>query len=213
MCRDGSLVHSSDFYRAMANFVGAIDGIDSVLDVGCGSGFLASHLAASGRYRDVMGVDSSPQRVDGARLYAALNGVAARFEARSMSELKLPDRSVDLTVTSFALEQTGAHLARCLAEIRRVTRKMIVLFEPTTEFSPTLASLWHTPRSGWATTYQTTLADWGVAYATRPNLLYHYFNPGTVFVIDLEHREHPALRHPQLFRPAWQAWPGGVAFV
>src|SRR5262249_9035692 len=126
MCRDGSLVHSADFYRAMANFVGAIDGMERVLDVGCGSGFLACHLAASGRYRDVLGVDSSPQRVDGARLFATLNGNPARFEAMSMGDLKLPDRSVDLTVTSFALEQTGEHLERCLNEIRRVTRKLIV---------------------------------------------------------------------------------------
>jgi hypothetical protein len=46
---DRTLVNCSDFYRAMANFPMAIDGVESILDVGCGSGFLACDLAASGR--------------------------------------------------------------------------------------------------------------------------------------------------------------------
>ncbi|MBI3517279.1 MAG: class I SAM-dependent methyltransferase, partial [Proteobacteria bacterium] len=198
-CLDGSLVHSSDFYRAIANFIGAIKGMETVLDVGCGSGFLACHLAASGRYRDVHGIDASPERVSGARLYAELNQSSARFDAMSMSSIPLPSGSVDMTVTSFALEQTGDHLERCFAEIRRVTRKLIVLVEPSNEFFATLPSMWHVPSCGWANQYQSMLMRSNLAFATRPNLLSHYFNPGTVFVIDVESREHPRFRYPELF--------------
>lgn len=212
MC-DGSMGHSSDFYRSLANFVMAIDGIESVLDVGCGNGFLACHLAASGRYKTVLGTDASTYRIDGARLHGALNNSSARFELMSMAKLPLADRSVDLSVTSFALEQAGDQLDRCFAEIRRVTRKRIILFEPSTEFFPTLPSLWHVPSWGWANQYHAMLVRSGLSFAVRPILLYHYYNPGAVFVIDLESQDHPCLSHPQLFGLRAEDWPGGVKFI
>ncbi len=212
-CLDGFLVHTSDFFRALANFVMAVDGMESVLDVGCGSGLLSSHLGASGRYRSVLGIDAALTRVAGARTFAALNGSPTHFLPMSMADIRLPDRSVDLSVTSFALEQTGDHLDRCLAEIVRVTRKLIVLLEPTNEFFPTLASMWHVPLLGWANRYHAALTKLNLAYAVRPSLLSHYTNPGTIFVIDLESREHPRLRYPQLFGLGCEGWPGGVRIV
>jgi SAM-dependent methyltransferase len=213
MLLDGSLVHSSDFYRSIANFAMAVDGIETVLDVGCGSGFLACHLAASDRYKDVLGVDSSPYRVSGARLHAELNNCPARFEVMSVSDLQLPDRSVDMSITSFALEQTGEHLARCFSEIRRVTRKLIVLVEPANEFFPTLPSLWHVPISGWANQYYAMLTGSGLSFAVRPNLLCNYYNPGAVFIIDVERKDHPRFNYPQLFEPGVEGWPGGVTII
>jgi SAM-dependent methyltransferase len=210
---DGAITYSPDFYRSISNYVTAIDGIETVLDMGCGSGFLACYLAASGKYRNVLGVDSSPQRIDGARLHAELIGSRARFEVMSMSKLDLPDRSVDLVVTSFALEQSGPHLGDALQELRRVAKKLLVLFEPTTQFFPTLMSMWHTRNRGWASDYNNALLQIAGPYAARPNLLSHYFNGGTVFVVDLETQTHPALRFPHLFRPGAEGWPGGIEYI
>lgn len=210
MALDGSLVHSSDFYRAMANYLMAIDGIETVLDVGCGSGFLCNYLAASGRYRAVRGVDSSPHRIAGARLHASLTGSAATFDVTTMTRIDAPDASVDLVVTCFALEQSGSFLPRAIAELRRVARRQIVLFEPSTQFFATLPSLWNLPSRGWADSYYQTLTALGRPFAMRPNLLSHYYNPGTVFVIDLENDGDPRQRFPKLFRSEPEAWPGGV---
>jgi SAM-dependent methyltransferase len=213
MCLDGSLVRSSDFYRSEANFVAAIDGMETVLDVGCGSGLLTCHLAASGRYADVLGIDASPERISGARLHAELNKSTARFEVMSMAEIGLPDRAVDVSVTSYSLEQSGEHLERCFSEIRRVTRRLIILFEPAVEYFPTLPSLLHVPSSGWATKFHAMLVNSGLAFAVRPFLFYHYYNCGAVFVIDLESREHPGLRYPELFKLGVEGWPGGVSIT
>lgn len=210
---DGSIVHSTDYYRAMANFVMAIDGVESVLDVGCGSGFLACYLAASGRFRTVTGVDPSRYRIAGARLHAQLTGSTATFDAMSAFQLGFADKSVDVVVTSFALEQTGDRLAEAFFELRRVARKAIILFEPTTQFFSTLPGTWHTPRQGWPTDYHGLLIRSGLSFAVRPNLIAHYFQRGAVFVIDLEGREHPALRWPHLFQPGVSGWPGGARYV
>jgi SAM-dependent methyltransferase len=211
MYLDGTLVHSSDFYRAMANYIMGIEGIESVLDVGCGSGFLCNFLAASERYRSVRGVDSSPHRIAGARLHAALTGSTATFDVTTMTRIDAPDASVDLVVTCFALEQSGSHLPRAIAELRRVARKMLVLFEPSTQFFATLPSLWNVPQRGWADGYLETLTALGRPFAMRPNLLSQYYNPGTVFVVDLESDGDLRQRLPALFRPAPEAWPGGVS--
>jgi SAM-dependent methyltransferase/predicted GIY-YIG superfamily endonuclease len=209
-CPDGSFVQSNDYYRALANFVMAVDGIESVLDVGCGSGFLASYLASSGRYKEVIGVDSSPERINGAQLYSRLNGCSTALQVSSMFDIKLPDRSVDLTVTSFALEQSGTYLERCFSEIVRVTRKLVIMFEPSTEFFSTMSSLWNVTSADFASQYYPTLTKSGLSFAIRPNLLNHYSNPGTVFVVDLRNREHPNLSYPKLFGLGVEDWPGGV---
>ena len=205
---DGSIVQSPDFHRAIANFVLSINGVHDVLEVGCGSGFLSCYLAASGRYARVLGTDFSPTRIDSARLHAELAGSTASFAEMSMARLDVPDQSFDLTVTSFALEQSGRELGAVLAELRRVTRKFIVLCEPTAEYVPTVPSIWHVQRHGWANSYSADLA--GLNYAVRPNVLRQYYTPGAIFVIDLQRSENPVIALPQLFRPLMADWPGGV---
>jgi 2-polyprenyl-3-methyl-5-hydroxy-6-metoxy-1,4-benzoquinol methylase len=211
MLNDGTIVHSADFYRSMANFVAALPDVRSVLDVGCGSGFLGCYLAGSGRFEKVLGVDAALPRVEGARTHASLAGLATvEFRQMSMDRLELPDSSVDVTVSSFALEQSGTSLDRVIAELRRVARKYLILFEPSTEFFPTLASLWHVVQSGWANRYFKVLTDAGVSFAVRPNLLNHYYNPGTVFVVDLQSDRNPVVTLRHLFRSDVQDWPGGL---
>jgi len=211
MLSDGSMVSSADYYRAMANFVASIPEVDSILDVGCGSGFLSCYLAAAGRHRRIAGVDATPSRVEAARLHARLAGVAGiDFQQMSMARLDLPDASVDAVVTSFALEQSGESLGQVIAELRRVARKYLILFEPTSEYFTSLAGLWHIRKNGWANQYFKVLGEAAVSYAVRPTLLGHYFNTGSVFVIDLESDRNPVLRFPHLFRADPSDWPGGV---
>jgi SAM-dependent methyltransferase len=208
---DGTIVHSGDFYRSMANFLGSIPDVQSILDVGCGSGFLTCYLAGLGRYRSIVGVDASPQRVAGAQLHAELAGLpSVEFRQMSMDRLELPDASVDIAISSFALEQSGEALERVISELRRVARKYLVLFEPSTEYFPTFASIWHVSRSGWANRYFRVLTNAGVSFAVRPNLLGQYYNPGTVFVVDLQTDKNPVITLSHLFRDSVHEWPGGV---
>ena len=207
---DGSIVQSADYHRAFANFVAAIPEATDALEVGCGSGFLSCHLAARGQYRRVLGTDSSPTRIASARLHADLTGSSAQFECMSMAALQIADKSVDLTVSSYALEQSGADLGQVIGELCRVTRKYIVLFEPTSQYFSTLPGMWHIASNGWADSYYAALN--GLNYAVRPNLFCQYYNPSAVFVIDLTGRENPMRSLAHLFGARIDDWPGGVRF-
>jgi ubiquinone/menaquinone biosynthesis C-methylase UbiE len=208
---DRTLVRSADYYRSMANFIVAVPGIESVLDVGCGSGLLACHLAGSGRFSKLMGVDAAAPRVSGAKYHARLSGIdAAQFHQMSMDRLEFDDGSFDAVVSSYALEQSGESLGRAIAELRRVARKFLVLFETTSEYFSTFASQWHIPKNGWANRYFSALSEVGVSYAVRPALFSHYFNTGSVFVVDLRSDRNPVVSLPHLFRPDPRDWPGGA---
>jgi 2-polyprenyl-6-hydroxyphenyl methylase/3-demethylubiquinone-9 3-methyltransferase len=91
----------------------------TVLDLGCGGGFMAEALAARGA--DVIGADVSRGAITIAGRHAASQGLAIRYLAASGEHLPLPDRSVDCVVCVDVLEHVRS-LDRVLDEIRRVLR-------------------------------------------------------------------------------------------
>ncbi|PZS34806.1 MAG: hypothetical protein DLM61_02960, partial [Pseudonocardiales bacterium] len=88
-----------------------------VLDVACGVGYGTSILADAGA-RQVLGVDSSPGAIDGAR---ERPGDRAEFVVGDLHNLPCEDRSFDL-VTCFEAIEHVADPNRALSELRRVLR-------------------------------------------------------------------------------------------
>jgi len=93
-----------------------------VLDAGCGTGELASRLAAFYPRSTVLGVDVLDHHLALAReRYAAL-APRLTFEHRSIFELGLPDRTFDLTVCRHVVHSIP-HTKQVYAELARVTRR------------------------------------------------------------------------------------------
>lgn len=90
-----------------------------VLDVGCGTGFLALLFAARGHR--VTGVDVAPQMIERARAKATAQGLAVTFRIDDAEALQDPDASYDLVVCRHLL-WTLPHPQQALAEWVRVTR-------------------------------------------------------------------------------------------
>jgi SAM-dependent methyltransferase len=88
-----------------------------VLDVGCGTGALAAHIAAAGY--EVVGVDVSP----GMLAEAARRGLAGAYAAFSTA-LPFPDNGFDLALTVATLHhlETPVRVAFTIAEMGRVVR-------------------------------------------------------------------------------------------
>jgi 2-polyprenyl-6-hydroxyphenyl methylase/3-demethylubiquinone-9 3-methyltransferase len=119
---------SQRWLRALQNLVPArlafFDRLTSwdgrtVLDLGCGGGFMSEALAARGA--EVTGVDLSRGAIAIARRHAASGGLAIRYLVASGEDLPLPDASVDCVVCVDVLEHVRS-LDRVLDEIRRVLR-------------------------------------------------------------------------------------------
>jgi SAM-dependent methyltransferase len=85
------------------------------LDAACGTGRYSEHLAARGH--QVVGVDSSPEMLDRARVRVP----RGEFLLGDLHRLPLPDDAVDLVVSSLALAHVP-ELAPVMAEFARVLR-------------------------------------------------------------------------------------------
>lgn len=90
-----------------------------VLDVGCGTGFLALLFAQRGHR--VTGSDLAPEMIERARAKAAERGANATFLVDDAEALSAPDNSYDLVISRH-LFWTLPHPDRALADWARVAR-------------------------------------------------------------------------------------------
>lgn len=99
-------------------FVGTEEG-EAVLDLGCGTGALASAIAERTETTTVLGVDFSPVYVEHARRHNASPRIA--FEVGDACALALPDCSFDRVLALLVLHFVPS-AGRAVAEMRRVAR-------------------------------------------------------------------------------------------
>lgn len=130
------------YCRELASMVAPYLGRDDlVLDVGTGeitilSG-LIKHLHPAPRH--VFAFDISWSRLYKGLEYIRRNlgTMAERLSpfAAEIGEIPLPDKAVDVTISNHALEPNGGQLEPLIAELFRVTRTKLVLFEPCYEMN------------------------------------------------------------------------------
>ena len=99
--------------------LGSVEG-KRVLDLGCGTGFMSSLLAANGA--TVIGVDVSTRSLEVAAERAEVSGLSDRvsFQRMACESLDFPDGHFDAVVGSFVLHHTDLSLAA--PEIGRVLK-------------------------------------------------------------------------------------------
>ncbi|HWI53334.1 MAG TPA: class I SAM-dependent methyltransferase [Symbiobacteriaceae bacterium] len=90
-----------------------------VLDVGCGTGFLAFRYAELGH--EVTGIDLAPEMIELARRKAEQQGVEAAFKVGDAETIEAPDQSFDLVVARHLL-WTLPDPGRAVQEWLRVLR-------------------------------------------------------------------------------------------
>jgi demethylmenaquinone methyltransferase/2-methoxy-6-polyprenyl-1,4-benzoquinol methylase len=95
----------------------------TVVDLCCGTGDLAFHLARSDRTISVVGADFCEPMLQGARARAARAGVGdrVRFELADVMALPYPEASFDGATMGFSMRNV-VDIAGTLREVRRVLR-------------------------------------------------------------------------------------------
>jgi len=118
-------------------FAGVKDG-DRVLDVGTGTGALASEVEARLPSSEVVGIDPSEAFIDYARRNAKSPRV--RFEVGDAQALKFGDASFDQTMSLLVMNFIPDHV-KAIGEMRRVTRQGGVVSACVWDYSAGMQSL------------------------------------------------------------------------
>ena len=112
---------------------------DSLLD--CGTGELTTlsfFLKGIGAIKSIFAFDISHSRVRVGLEFAARYMTKSHFDSLSVfvaeiGSIPLPDNSIDVVVTSHALEPNHGRERDLISELSRVARKYVILFEPSYE--------------------------------------------------------------------------------
>lgn len=103
--------------------------IVSVLDLGCGSGWLSVFLANSLSGLDISGIDLAPQAIKLAEQWACEDGLSIKFASGDIAALPYEDGSFDAIVANSIFEHLTLELAeQALLEAKRVLKPGGVFF-------------------------------------------------------------------------------------
>jgi ubiquinone/menaquinone biosynthesis C-methylase UbiE len=97
-------------------------GVQSVLDVGVGTGLFAEAFAQRGL--DVAGVDANPAMLEAVRTYVP----GGHFQEAPAEALPYPDTAFDLVFMGLVLHESDEPV-KVLSEARRVTRNRVGILE------------------------------------------------------------------------------------
>lgn len=109
----------------------------NLLDAGTGEAttLVATLLAMKKPPRRVLGFDVSLKRLDLARKHMRDNELYALFIQASLDAIPLADESFDVVTTFHAVEPNRGRERKILKELLRVTRKALVMVEPSYELA------------------------------------------------------------------------------
>ncbi|MEX2401388.1 MAG: class I SAM-dependent methyltransferase [Rhodothermales bacterium] len=117
--------HLEGFYSELIDAIGRTE-CDSLLDAGCGEGFVLDAVAKEYPDMRLSGIDVSEKAIEYAKSHF---GDRARFRPGSVYKLPFSDKSFDTVLCSEVLE----HLEdpnRAIEELKRVARKYVIISVP-----------------------------------------------------------------------------------
>lgn len=111
------------FYQEAARLASVKEG-DRVLDVGCGTGFLAIILKKmAGEKGDVKGIDPASKRLEKARKRAKKEGLDIDFKEASIEKIPFEDNSFDVVTSTFMFHHLSVKSKKeGLRQIQRVLK-------------------------------------------------------------------------------------------
>ncbi len=126
------------YIQSLADLLNRLGPKASILEVGVGEATTLVPLLNLLKWSQtrVLGFDISWSRLKFAKEFALENEVApiSLFQA-DLFEIPLKDNSVDIVYTSHSIEPNGGREEEALKELYRITKKYLILLEPSFEFA------------------------------------------------------------------------------
>ena len=119
--------------RAVGRMLASLKPI-ALLDAGCGDGYTLSYALEEVRIPVVFGVDVSKERLKIAESILGPRNVT--FRRMDLFDLRFGDSSIDVVMTSHALEPNGGREVEGIRELYRVARRYLLLIEPDYDLAP-----------------------------------------------------------------------------
>lgn len=126
-----------NYCRSLAKIIDSIDEVDSIIEIGVGEATTLSNLIRllNTVPKNIYGFDISYSRLKFAKgLLKDFNIGNVNLFTANLFEIPLPDSSIDIVYTSHSIEPNGGNEEEALIELFRITKKYLILLEPSFEF-------------------------------------------------------------------------------
>jgi len=130
--------HNEQYCSALAKLIDNIDNVKSMIEVGVGEATTLNMVInfLANKPKDIYGFDISWSRLKfGKALLKDFNNSGVKLFTANLFEIPLPDNSVDVVYTSHSIEPNGGEEENALKELYRITKKYLILLEPSFEFA------------------------------------------------------------------------------
>jgi len=130
--------YKEKYCNALAKIINEIDSVHSLIEVGVGEATTLNMLikCLKNKPSDILGFDISWSRLKfGKELLRDFNLNNVKLFTANLFEIPLKDNSIDVVYTSHSLEPNGGKEEEALEELYRITKKYLILLEPSFEFA------------------------------------------------------------------------------
>jgi ubiquinone/menaquinone biosynthesis C-methylase UbiE len=126
------------YSKALAKIINDIPAVESLLEVGVGEATTLTSLIRNleNKPSDILGFDISWSRLKFAKkLLKDFQINSVNLFTGNLFEIPLSDNSVDIVYTSHSIEPNGGKEEEALKELYRITKRYLILLEPSYEFA------------------------------------------------------------------------------
>lgn len=180
--------YTDNYCKALARILNGIDNVQSLIEVGVGEATTLSTVVKHLKNipAAILGFDISWSRLKFAKgLLGDHNINNVRLFTANLFEIPLLDNSIDVVYTSHSIEPNGGKEEEALKELYRITKKYLILLEPSYEFASDEAKA-RMERNRYVTQLYTTAKKLG--YKIIEHRLFEYtsnpLNPTGLIIIE-----------------------------
>lgn len=126
------------YCSALAKLINEIDNVQSIVEVGVGEATTLNMLIKylKNKPSNILGFDISWSRLKfGQELLKDFNIFNVNLFTANLFEIPFLDNSIDIVYTSHSIEPNGGKEENALKELYRITKKYLILLEPSFEFA------------------------------------------------------------------------------